>query len=531
MTTKPITNLREINGGDDSVINDDDIIMKLSVNQDILVKLESAIQLYCSRSNHHRYRRPGVGLGSDGDRTKLNDANVNNNNNNNNNITVSFSTFQQLASKIDGQYHTTGKSIDKKTLCSDNQLSVLSREERIFHDFYCVAVPAMYSCAGKDDDDDDDDNNNGSNKNNDINSTNKKTPRRCRRPADLVYVDLTSGSSNRFHELRRLIHHALQVGVPKSKSDEALRLLDEAVNSEPKKKKIKAGHGQENDPLWSTTALSIDDVLRSRNGKKIQAVQSTLVATVAASSRKTKTTIEERIQARAKKREQDLEEAKEGRLDPREDRIAVADILYAHACRMLRQASSQRSLTTTSRFKSSKFTSSSSSSFKAPLSSSQSSSMATSQLNARKTNDGPKPKTRCVLTFGDVVQALYPRPRKEISKLLLDISCVSPGWIIWTTNSNSTRIPKDTRMTIETANYKSARAVLNGESWDVGSLSNVNHTDSKRKSQPQRPLQRRVREQQQQQQLTPVPGTSKVAAVTISTKKTTVSSKSRPPMV
>ena len=566
------------------------LLLQLSSNQqDILIKLESAIQLhlyYQYRSNDSdsngggRGRSGGKNNSSAG--TSLSSQSPSQSSPPPSVTMIPFSTFRHLASKIDGRY-SNEEDIEKKTTTtkeynssnsnssqnddsnssssssSDNHLSMISRmsrEERIVHDFYCIAVPTMYDTRNKDDD---------------------LSIARSASMEGLVCMNLASSSSsssategknatntingnkNRFKELRRLIKDAVRSGgVSRSKSEEALRFMekiyprgavvvdsntrtkrpshhqqqqhelgrdDRRDHSPSKKLKLSSTDhdGKENNQA-KTKSSKVDDILGVRNGTKSSS------STTITKERISITTIEERIKARAKERERDLEEAKKFRLDPREERVAVTDALYGHACHLLRrQASSSGS--SSNRFKSSS-KSVSLSRFKTPTKTIKMSKTATSTTMTPATKT-----TKCILTFSDIVNVLSPRPRKEIARLLVDISNVSPGWITWTTaaatkhqdggnsDSNTTatttshddkkginiRIPNDTKMVIETANYKHVRGVLNGR--------NLSSSNSGIQQGFMLQQQQQQQQQPQQQQRTPVPGTTKVAAVTISTKK------------
>ena len=565
---------------DNNSSNNKLLLLKLSSNQqDILIKLESTIQLHL----YYRYRShsdssgggDGGGRGRSGGKT-ISSAGTSLSSSSPlsspPSVTmITLSTLRNLASKIDGRYSNEEEIEEKNNSNStssssssnnDNLLSMikmLSREERIVHDLFCIAVPTMYDAR---------------NSNNISHNSNMKdeylSTARSASAEGLVCVNLASssatvqsnaantinGNKNRFKELRRLIKDAVKSGgVSRSKSEEALRFLkkinpqgavvdsnnrakrpchhqqqhelgpDDRGDQSPTKKLKRSSidhDGKENNEA-KTKSSTVDDVLGVRNGMKS--------SSSSLSERISIATIEERIQARAKERERDLEEAKKLRLDPREERVAVADALFGHACHLLRrQASSLGSSST--RFKSSK--SVSLSRFKAPTKTTKMSKTATTSTTTRATKT-----TKCVITFSDIVNILSPRPRKEIARLLVDITNVSPGWITWTmaaatkhqdcgnSDSNSTttttshedkkdiimRIPNDTKMVIETANYKHIRGVLNGQKFSSGDSV---HQDF---MLPQLQHQQRQQHQHQQQQRTPVPGTTKVAAVTISTKK------------
>jgi hypothetical protein len=314
----------------------------------------------------------------------------------------------------------------------------------------------------------------------------------------------SNSNTNRFQELRRLIQDVVRRGIPRSKSIEVLQLLEGVAAARerqpqqlPPRKKFKQTTTHQGKEISNNTKLSVDDILgvvRMKNNQ-LGGKDAELSTT---------TTIEERIRSRAKERARDLEEAKKWTLDPRDERVAISDMLYAHACRLLKRAlSASKSTTATSRFKS--MSSSRFNSASAPPPSKQRASTTTATTTT----------TKCVITFGDVVDILSPRPRKEITRLLIDISNIYPGWINWTTATTTTaRIPNDTKLTIETADYKRVRAVLHGQKLSDGDLDREHQHQHRLKQQGGRHQQ-----QQQQQQLTPVPGTSKIAAVTISTKK------------
>lgn len=424
--------------------------IKLSLNPDLLVKLESAFQMHWRGSVSTVSRR----------RRRL-----------------SYAVFRKLAAKLD-----THDSI--ATLCNlpdGSPLLALSKEERLWHDLYCVAVPVLYQCDGSEGE-----------------STTTTTPNR--QAAELVWADLPIGS-NRISEFRRLVQSAMREGVPKTKSQEALRRLEVAAQGEPNKKKRKIAEVKKVD------TMTVDDLLGVSAGKPKDKTGTVDLSETCA--RPVKSTIEERIQARAKERERNLEKARKAHKDPREDRVAVADALYAHACRVLRQASSQQS-SSGSRFKGSRIASASSASASASASSDPKTT-GTTNVIPKKT------RTKCLLTFGDVVLAISSRSRSEITRLLVDIQDNAPGWIKWRNLQQdgifySVPIAKNAQLWIETADYKRVRAVLNGEA-----------SFETRIAAASGPKQHSVGDVQR----TPVPGTTKkAAAVTVSTKKPSISKNS-----
>lgn len=166
-------------------------------------------------------------------------------------------------------------------------------------------------------------------------------------------------------------------------------------------------------------------------------------------------TLEERVRARAERREKQLQKVEEARRDPKDDWLAVADVLFSHACHLLRK---QQRLETAALLK------------KQPP-----------NMPLNQSKEGVT-KKKCVLTFPDVVRVLPDRSRQEITAILQGIAQTCPGWMGWidpktnTSTSTSTTTSKGEKTNdvpilskratvwIETSDYKKVRAqLLKGE--------------------------------------------------------------------
>jgi hypothetical protein len=97
--------------------------IRLPINEQTLIQVESALQLHL---HHHQQQQ-------NGDR-------------------ISFTDFFKIASKIDINFtipSTKDNKVDDDRTNSNvgsdsDSLWKLSKEERLWHDIYCVAVPALY---------------------------------------------------------------------------------------------------------------------------------------------------------------------------------------------------------------------------------------------------------------------------------------------------------------------------------------------------------------------------------------------------
>jgi hypothetical protein len=349
-------------------------MISLPMTEQGMRKLESALQLYLK----------GGGGGSSSGKRRL-----------------SYHEFCRCVSKMAGSSAlavglgsgSSGRrrwSSSSSSLPDDSAILRLSREERFWHDLYCVAVPVLYDVNGM---------------------------------GDLVTVELPPGQ-NRFQEMCRLTTMATEQGVPETKSKFAVDLLMSLRKPATKPNKTVA--------MDAKPKPTNHDVAESL----LVASEPVSVSTTTASSSTAATkplTIEERIRARAMERERDMQQADAARKDPREDWVAVADLLYTHANQVLRRF-----------HKGSRF------------------------QTKQAAGSGPI-STKCATTFADIVKNVIPdRPRKEIASLFEGIifSCPGSTFLKWQdpkSGRNGNPISKEATVWIDIADYKRVRAVLNGE--------------------------------------------------------------------
>ena len=345
----------------------------LAVNEQCMIHLENALQLFLHQQKQQT-----------------------------NSDIISYADFSRISGKVD--VNTSSPQDEKEKENTEipkdpSELSkfwFLSKAERFWHDLYCVAVPALYQT-------------------NDSVETNGDCPRpKKRRRLAAIALELKAAGleSKRVGELRKLVKEAGTKGVPKSKSDTAIRLLEvlkQEKENNVKPKKAKNRNTSDNKSV-------VDSLLQ--NG-----------SAAASNQASPKSTIDERIRVRAKERERNLKEAKAARKDPREERVAIADALYSYASHILRRRQSRS--------------------------------------KSNQTN-----KKKCVLTFDEVVKKGLPnRSRKEIGRILLDIVTVlrdsnrEVKFLKWkdlkTGEACGLPISKNTTVTIDTSDFKTVRETLN----------------------------------------------------------------------
>ena len=369
--------------------------VKLTVDMQRMMHLENALQLHLHQQKQQK---------------------------NLNSVTISFADFSSISSKVEtsplSQKNGNESSDGKNDLGAPSveelpDLLNLSRAERLWHDLYCLAVPALYHVAEHGD--------------------GIPRPKKRRRLAAMALelkpaVSSDLGSKNRLGELRRLIREASIKGVPQSKSEKALSLLL-ALKQEKENQK---------EPVNASNSSSSSSSHQNANDSSV--VDSLLRDTSAATNGHptiATTTIDDRIRVRAKERERNLEQAKAARKDPREERVAIADALYSYACHILRRKQSR------SRFPG----------------------------KAKKTTSGSK----CVVTFQEIVQKCLPnQSRKEITRIMSDIVKVlsnskstSSKFLKWkdpkTGQSFGVPISKNAAVSIGTSDFKTVREILNRE--------------------------------------------------------------------
>ena len=460
--------------------------IRLPINEQNLIQVESALQLHL---HHHQQQQ-------NGDR-------------------ISFTDFSKIASKIDINFTISSKGNNgdddddvkdqtKSKVDSDNDslgLWKLSKEERLWHDIYCVAVPNLYKV--------DDPNNSGDHSA--IDSSKNENNGRKKAAAALALTRVSfpasttgGGEGNRLKELRRRIREFQTKGIVKAKSDRAFDLLlslrREKTKYDQERTKMKS--------VVSKDKLRVngsEDANNSSNkgivpGKNKQSLIDSLLhdAGFANNTNATmivendgKSTIEDRVRARAKEREQNMEQARAARKDPREERVAIADALYSYASHVLRRTRCRTTKQQASSTSSSK-TSNLGTTGVRGLSSTSRFLGRTTTANAKTVNssssdyikNSSSSPSKCILTFKEVVtNALPNRSRKEIARLMLDIVQVlsmssqkedhrshdlSYSFIKWREpesggGTNGLPISKKATVWIDTANFKHVRAVLNKE--------------------------------------------------------------------
>ena len=373
----------------------DEILIQLPVNDQVMIRLEIALQLH-----RHQQQNPKS------DR-------------------ISFSEFCKIASKVDttmssstdisalldenedkvvddgggGDYDSKNPTKLQNTLTEDSLgLWKLSKEERFWHDVYCVAIPELYRAGDGNNNDNSNDSgedtatdhmeqqqNSGSSSSSSSSNVNIH-PNKERRIAAAARLALTTttttgmpaasvgtqGNHNRLKELRRLVREARTRGISKARSDRAFRLLltlrQETTRHAHNKTKAVAAAGdaaiavgdcstcssngnnsgnQNNkhdklgtadfllrDPVSSTASTANHNHTNNNGIGKSDRENSKRNF---GGSKTTTTTIDDRIRARARERENNLQQARAARKDPREERVAIADALYSYACHILRR--------------------------------------------------------------------------------------------------------------------------------------------------------------------------------------------------
>mmetsp|Transcript_18350 Transcript_18350/g.42313 ORF Transcript_18350/g.42313 Transcript_18350/m.42313 type:complete len:487 (-) Transcript_18350:178-1638(-) len=436
--------------------------IRLSIDSQWMVHLDNALRLHCHQEE--KKGRP-------------------------NSEWISFAEFSKVSSKIETGGFVLADTTETRSKIRNSrtwdlpQVRTLSKAERFWHDVYCVAVPALYRVNES--------NSRGDGEKIETNRNTAPRPNKRRRLAAVVAVDLMlvtgrQESMNRLKKLRRLIREAETSGIPKAKSDSALRLLlalrqerENKVNLWEDPNRI-AKNNTDNE----TNGLStIDCLLRdtrsttaTTNDAGIDGVETENVGSAA-------TTIDERVRARAKEREHDLEQAKASRLDPREERVAIADALYSYACQVLRrkQSLSRRKKAggeTPGLFAKNR------GSIRARNGMSLSPRFAAVRIEDEK-NSTRDSASKCIVTFKEVVENGIPnRSRKETARIMLDIirtlslsskcrgdslssSSNVPRFLKWkdlkSGKTNGVPISKNATVTIDTNDFKKVREILKGE--------------------------------------------------------------------
>jgi hypothetical protein len=328
---------------------------------------------------------------------------------------ISYSDFCTLVPKLildnnSGSSSSTAAATTTTTTCED--VRNLSKEERLWHDLYVVAVPALYKLTTTTDDD----------------ST------AVAAAATIIELEVLPFSGNRWKEVRRLLEQVQSsdgAALLGKRSQEAIHLLHRHSSLRRRSSNNIAAATAST----STSSSKKDDddsslLLDTTNKNPLPMTHDDDDSMLL----RPEMNLEQRVRARAQRREHLLQQAEEARKDPKEERLAVADALFSHARHILRR---RRGTTTTSRTSKSKTTA----------------------------------NTKCVLTFQDVLRVVPQNNSSSISKtqlssLLQSMTVISPGWIRWMdpkSGDNGVPISKKATVWIETADYKSVRAKLSGE--------------------------------------------------------------------
>ena len=197
---------------------------------------------------------------------------------------ITYRAFSSLASKIQLDGHAAAGSGKESTTSQESAaLLDLSKEDRLWHDLYCVAVPTLYSVS---------------------------------RQNGAVTLNEISVQCNRSRELRRLLDETSTMsGRYTDASKQALSFLNS---------------------VRSTGQSAQTDTSTGTESQAVSAVKA-VIGDADAALVKPGMTLEERVRARSKKREADLQQAREAQENSFEDRLNVADQLYSHACHILRR--------------------------------------------------------------------------------------------------------------------------------------------------------------------------------------------------
>jgi hypothetical protein len=278
----------------------------------------------------------------------------------------------------------------------------LSREERLWHDLVCVAVPLLYKV---------------------VRSTTMVHLESVQPP-----ISGTGTGTSRMQEFRRLFEQAQTAGVLVARTTQAVELLQFLRSLEEAKKNL--------------PPTTVSEQQQSIDSKSLPSDAAALMLTLL----KPESTLEERVRARAQQREKHLQQAEQARKDPKEDRVAVADALFSHARQILRQRRRTNKKTSTN-------TNSHSTTSKCVL----------TFLDVVKAL--PDYSRREVMAILQEIQQIAPGCvgwREEDSKT----NKKKKGANTTTTTTNNGVIPilsKHATVWIETSNYKTVRALLSGK--------------------------------------------------------------------
>jgi hypothetical protein len=205
---------------------------------------------------------------------------------------ISYKDFCTLVPKL-----VLNPPVGKPASSTNNTSENLSKEERLWHDLYCVSVPALYNVVRQD---------------------------------ASVILEAIPVSSNRLKLLRSELQQVQQHGVSPDKSAKALELLAFCVKVPP--------------PLPEESTITPPP-------PPPQVKPDEILARPAANQIQPGMTIEERVRTRANKRQETLQQIDDAKKDPHEDALYVADALFTHARHILRRRSNSLQINSQSQSK------------------------------------------------------------------------------------------------------------------------------------------------------------------------------------
>lgn len=168
---------------------------------------------------------------------------------------------------------------------SNVRLQQLCKEERLWHDFACVAVPRLYTMV----------------------------ERSVSQGVIVLELQRVTHHKNRLHELRRLVQEAQLYGVPQKLS---AKILDWLAQDKARR--------QERNAAATETVAATEPTLQQLEKENHQ--KTPLQA------------LEERIRAKAQERLRAVEQAeRRQQKEPNEDLVTVADAIFSQARHLLRQ--------------------------------------------------------------------------------------------------------------------------------------------------------------------------------------------------
>ncbi|KAG7341560.1 hypothetical protein IV203_023513 [Nitzschia inconspicua] len=294
--------------------------------------------------------------------------------------------------------------------------------EKHWHDLYCVAVPTLYK----------------------VDETN----------GDLIQRKLNPGCKNFFSILRELWEQATDTGIIRSKSKNALAILKVLQARYKPVMKVTASELTTRDRGGSTdTHPNLRDVLEPPASDDCKDNRGPSYDVPIPRFKESESTIDltnnpppkldDRIKAVAKERERRIEDKLPR--TARDERVVCADRLYTHVCQVLRRINNR----------------------------------APSVFGTKHATQLRQEKTKCVMTFKDVVEKIFPdyTPRTTFT-LMNDIANVTgsselpgqPAFLRWQDPKNGLNgipISNEASVWIDIHNYQRVRAVLTGENMPV----------------------------------------------------------------